>query len=121
MQYRGIDELRVKALETFVDRLKEREKDNLLRIVLFGSVARKDSRPYSDIDVFVMMKHGTMMELTERITDISIDIDIEEGDCKTHLSPFIVTESEYKEKKSFGIPIYHIIDKEGVILYDARA
>ncbi|MCL1940336.1 MAG: nucleotidyltransferase domain-containing protein, partial [Synergistaceae bacterium] len=49
-----IDELRVKALETFVDRLKEREGDNLLKVVLFGSVARGDSRLYSDIDVFVL-------------------------------------------------------------------
>jgi predicted nucleotidyltransferase len=115
-----IDELRVKALETFVDRLKEREGENLLKIVLFGSVARGDSRPYSDIDVFVLLKNDTNVDLSKHMADISVDIDIEEGECKVHLSPFAVVQKEYHEHKSFGVPIYHIIDEEGVILYDSE-
>lgn len=115
-----IDELRVKALETFVDRLKEREGDNLLKVVLFGSVARGDSRLYSDIDVFVLVKDGAHMELVERMSNIYIDINIEEGECKIWLSPFVVAQKEYYENKSFGVPIYHIIDEEGVVLYDSK-
>ena len=115
-----IDELRVKALETFIDKLKEREGDNLLKVVLFGSVARGDSRPYSDIDVFVLMRNGAYSELVERITEIYIDINIEEGECKVWLSPFVVSQEEYLEHKAFGVPIYHIIDEEGVVLYDAE-
>ena len=115
-----IDELRAKALETFVDKLKKREGDNLLKVVLFGSVARGDSRPYSDIDVFVLMKNGAYVELVERISEIYIDVNMEEGECKVWLSPFVATQEEYHERKFFGIPIYRIIDEEGVVLYDSE-
>jgi predicted nucleotidyltransferase len=115
-----IDKIRVKALETFVDRLKEREGDNLLKIILFGSVARGDSRPFSDIDVFVLIKNGVKDEIKDRVVDISVDIDLEEGECRIHLSPFVNIQEEYHEHKSFGIPVFHIIDEEGIVLYDSE-
>lgn len=113
-----IDKIRIKSLEVFVDKLKEREGDNLLKVVLFGSVARGDSQPDSDVDVFVLMKDGTNEELVECTTDIAVDVQLEEGECKVHISPFTSALKEYLEYKSFGIPVYHIIDDEGVVLYD---
>jgi predicted nucleotidyltransferase len=115
-----IDELRVKVLETFVDRLKKREGNNLLKVVLFGSVARGESRPYSDIDVFVLVKEGIKDDIKSQVIDISVDIDLEEGECKVHLSPFVSVQNEYREHKSFGVPVFHIIDEEGIVLYDSE-
>jgi predicted nucleotidyltransferase len=115
-----IDELRVKVLETFVDKLKKLEGENLLKVVLFGSVARGDSRPYSDIDVFVLVKDGIKDEIKDRVIDLSVDIDLDEGECKVHLSPFVSVQKEYNEHKSFGVPVFHIIDKEGIVLYGSQ-
>ena len=46
------------TLKEFVLRLKEAEGENLLRVVLFGSMARGDFDDESDTDVFVLLKEG---------------------------------------------------------------
>ena len=115
-----IGRLREKALEAFLEKLQEREGENLLQVVLFGSVARGDSRTNSDIDVFVLVDSGTNTELTERIVDISVDADIEEGECKVHIAPFINTLEEYRDGKTTGIPVFYNIEEEGVVLYDTE-
>ena len=110
--------LREKALSAFLEKLQKREGKNLLKVMLFGSVALGDSRPDSDIDVFVLVNNGTNMELTERIVEISVDADLEEGECKVHIAPFINTLEEYRDSRAFGVPVFYNIDEEGVILYD---
>jgi len=47
-----------KALAEFVRRLHEAEGNNLLRVVLFGSMARGDFDEESDTDVFVLLREG---------------------------------------------------------------
>jgi predicted nucleotidyltransferase len=113
-----VGRLRDRVLEIFTKKLQELEGNNLLRVVLFGSVARGDSEPDSDIDVFILVKNGTRMELTKRIVETSVDIDLEEGKCKTHISPFINVLDEYEADKKSGIPIFRSIDEEGIVLYD---
>jgi predicted nucleotidyltransferase len=97
MQYAlgEISRLRGKALEVFLEKLQEQEGENLLRVVLFGSVARGDSEPDSDMDVFVLVKNGTRWELMERIVDIAMDINLEAGESKVYISPFI-NRSKYR-------------------------
>ena len=112
--------LKKRVLEVFVRRLQELEADNLLRVVLFGSVARGDSKPDSDLDIFILVKNGTRMELTKRIVGLSVDIDLEEGHFKTHISPFINVQNEYETDKKLGIPVFRFIEEEGVVLYDVE-
>jgi predicted nucleotidyltransferase len=114
---RKIDQIRERSLEAFVEKLEKSEEDNLLRIVLFGSVARGDRRTDSDIDVFVLVKEGKRVELRDRILDISIDIDLNEGECRTHLSPFVNTLEEYESGIKIGVPVLNYIKEEGVVLY----
>jgi predicted nucleotidyltransferase len=116
---KAITRLREVVLETFVEKLKETEED-LLRIVLFGSVARGDSEIESDLDVFILLREGDGMELQERIVNIAVDIDLDVGDCKTHISPMIYTKEEYEDRIRFGIPVFKFIAEEGIVLYDAE-
>jgi predicted nucleotidyltransferase len=113
-----IGHLREKALEAFLENLQEQEGENLLRVVLFGSVARGDSESDSDIDVFVLVKNGTRWELMERIVDLAMDTNLEEGESKVYISPFINTLEEYGYARAIGLPVYYNIDEEGIVLYD---
>ena len=45
-----------KALKELVDRLKKVYKDNLVKVILYGSKARGDYREDSDIDILVVLK-----------------------------------------------------------------
>lgn len=110
--------LKESVLRIFVEKLKESEKDNLLRVVLFGSVARGTETALSDIDVFILLKEGRRFDLTNRIVDISTDVDLDYGDCKTRIAPFISNETEYL-RDSRIIPVFEEISREGVVLYDA--
>jgi len=51
-------------VEEFQRGLEEIYGDRLVRLVLFGSQARGDARPYSDIDIMVVL-HGDVEPLTE--------------------------------------------------------
>jgi predicted nucleotidyltransferase len=113
-----IGRLREKALEAFLEKLQWQEGKNLLRVVLFGSVARGDSESGSDIDVFVLVENGARMELSERIVGLAMDVNLEEGESKVYVSPFISTLEEYGYDRAIGLPVYYNIDEEGVILYD---
>ncbi|MCL1874690.1 MAG: nucleotidyltransferase domain-containing protein [Synergistaceae bacterium] len=46
-----------KTIEEFIHRLHLAEGDNLLQVVLFGSVARGDDCDDSDIDIFILLKN----------------------------------------------------------------
>jgi predicted nucleotidyltransferase len=113
-----IGRLREKALEVFLEKLQTQEGKNLLRVVLFGSVARGDSELDSDIDVFVLVERGARRELKERIVDLAMDINLEEGESKVYISPFISTLEEYGYSRAIGLPVYYNIDEEGIVLYD---
>jgi predicted nucleotidyltransferase len=110
--------LRKKALEAFLEKLQKQEGKNLLRVVLFGSVARGDSESDSDIDVFVLVENGTRAELRERIVDLAMDINLEEGESKIYISPLISTLEKDGYDRTIGLPVYYNLDEEGIVLYD---
>jgi predicted nucleotidyltransferase len=115
--------LREKALQAFLEKLQVQEGENLLRVVLFGSIARGDSEPDSDIDVFVLVKNTTEEELIDgfaidRIVALAMDVNLEEGESKIYISPFIRTLEDYGYARALGIPVYYSIDEEGIVLYD---
>ena len=112
-----LDKIRERLLEAFLGRLQERERDNLLRVVLYGSVARGDAREDSDVDVLVLVKNGEGLDLLDRVVEISVEADLEAGEFKTHLSPLAYDLAEFNEKQSI-VPFFWSIEKDGVVIYD---
>jgi predicted nucleotidyltransferase len=43
------------ALSDFLEKVKQQEGNNLLEVVLFGSYARNEQSPESDIDVAILL------------------------------------------------------------------
>ena len=117
---RKLDEIRERLLYTFLERLQEQEGDNLLRVVLFGSVARGDAGDNSDVDVLVLVKEGEGLDLLDRIVAISVEADIEAGEYRTHLSPLAYGLEEFTERRDV-VPLLWNIEKDGVVLYDTTA
>lgn len=119
------------TLREFVRRLKEAEGENLLRVVLFGSMARGDFDEESDTDVFVLLREGKRAE-KNRVSDIAVNTAYDTAfndpdnveEWYTLLSPFVRTEEELKQeimgKETWLIePVFTAIREEGVVLFES--
>ncbi len=100
------------ALETMVRRLHTRYDDQVKSIVLFGSKARGDAGPDSDIDVIVVLTNddphlrSSVRRLTARV---SLEYDL-------LISVRAVGRSRWRELSRYRFPIYRAIQAEGIPL-----
>ncbi|GHV36504.1 hypothetical protein FACS1894187_11210 [Synergistales bacterium] len=105
-----------KTLEFFVERVIEYAGDNLLKIVLFGSVARNEANKDSDIDVLVVLKERTL-EHFSNINGISADV-MWDMDFDENAYLEVLTVSEGKTQDLSYYSLMKNISREGVVLYD---
>ena len=110
------------TLQDFVFKLRESEGDNLLRVVLFGSMARGDYDEESDTDVFVLLRDGELSKKRAEIVDLAYDVSYG-TERYVLLSPFIETEHNLKRLvKGFPRwnlePVFEAIRGEGVPLFE---
>jgi predicted nucleotidyltransferase len=77
------------ALAEFVRRLRQELAQHILDIRLFGSEARGDAAPESDIDVLIVVQpDGARVALEDGIIDIAFDVNLEFG---VYISPRVLT------------------------------
>ena len=65
-----------RAAEAFIDIMRRELEGSLLMLALFGSKARGDDQPDSDID-FLLVTEGDSRDLERRLTNVTAAIDIE--------------------------------------------
>lgn len=92
--------------------IKKIPKRLVLRIVLFGSVARGEEESDSDIDLFLLVKNNQdKKDLDHYLQKLSLDcLDV----FGNRLSPYTLTEKQLKEKQ--GLDIISGIE-EGIEIY----
>jgi predicted nucleotidyltransferase len=77
------------AVEEFVRRVRETLPEHIVELRLFGSEARGDAAPDSDIDVFVVVQPDEQRaELETRVIDIAFDVNLAFG---VFISPTVTT------------------------------
>ncbi|GHV40571.1 hypothetical protein FACS1894187_21620 [Synergistales bacterium] len=109
-----IDPLTRKALDYFVADILKKQRGNILKIVLFGSVARGEENENSDIDVFLLLKKDD--QVNSDFTGSAIEAD---RSCKydTFTAPFTMSIKNYIGSRRIGMPIIKNIEREGIVLY----
>ncbi|MBC7074426.1 nucleotidyltransferase domain-containing protein [Candidatus Parcubacteria bacterium] len=103
---------RKNALKTFVRMLKERHKDEVEKIILFGSVARGDDRENSNVDVLVIVKDDSF-KMQRLISEIVVDILLKTG---VYISAKVLTLDEFNLLRRIGSSFYRSISKEGIVV-----
>ena len=93
-------------LQTYISEIKKIYGTHLSKIILYGSYARGDFRPDSDVDLKKYSK-----ELSYMTYDFNLDNDID-------IKPIVKSESHFK-KWVVNYPFYENVNKEGVVLYGA--
>jgi predicted nucleotidyltransferase len=83
------DPVRQQAVGEFVGRLRRAVAGNILDLRLFGSEARHEARPESDIDVLIVVQpEEARVQLEDRAIDIAFDVNLLFG---VYISPRVVT------------------------------
>lgn len=107
-----------RAVDEYVKRVAAHEKDNLLKIILFGSVARGETDKNSDIDLLVVLKERSLEDI-EEICGISAgvkwDMDFDEN---AYIQPLPLSEKETQGLEFYGL--MNNVNREGIVLYDSH-
>ena len=96
-------------LSEFKSRLSELYGDRLDRVILYGSQARGDAQPDSDIDVLVVLK-GTVNPWQEILHSENVTADVSRRHGAV-ISTVFVSESEFHRQ---GEPLLVTVHKEGI-------
>ena len=104
------------ALADYLAQLRTTCGDRLLRVMLFGSKARGDSEPESDIDILVVLR-GELDGLKDRLADLSYDISLNYG---VVVSDFVVGERRYDWMSRHNEPWLSEVMREGVELWRSQ-
>ncbi|MEW5766782.1 MAG: nucleotidyltransferase domain-containing protein [bacterium] len=102
-----------KALSQYLGILRKRYKKQISKIILFGSVARGNLDPESDIDLLVVITNGDQ-NLKDEINMACFDIILE---TDVILSPLVMDRETYEWHKKYHDPLYNNIQKDGIELW----
>ncbi|AKA72984.1 nucleotidyltransferase domain-containing protein [Saccharolobus solfataricus] len=116
-----IKEPYAKLLNDMVKIMREEFKDDLISVVLYGSVARGDNRNDSDVDLLIVIDNLPMDGILKRIrlfeTKVEDKLNLDEYWSKGYyisLSPILKTPEEAGKIS----PLYLDMVYDAVILYD---
>ncbi len=101
-----------KAIDQVVEQIVEKFKPQ--KIILFGSYARGNPRPESDVDLLVVMK--TQNKKNKQSLEIRRHLDVMFG-----LDLVVYTPKRLKERVEMGDWFLRDILKEGKVLYEASS
>ncbi|MBR6024784.1 MAG: nucleotidyltransferase domain-containing protein [Methanobrevibacter sp.] len=72
--------------------------DEIIRMILFGSVARGDDSDESDIDILIIVHHDNQ-ELEKVIDNLVVDFILEKEEV---ISPHVMTEEHFNKTKDYS-------------------
>jgi predicted nucleotidyltransferase len=107
-----LNEIEQKAINEFTTEIRNYLGDNIVSIKLFGSKARGNSEPDSDIDIYVLV-NKISLEQREHIFDITFQINLK---YDVYISPRVVCMETYKNPVFRLTPFIQSIEREGIPL-----
>jgi predicted nucleotidyltransferase len=108
------DPHRTRATEEFVRRLRHDLPEHIVDLRLFGSEARGQATPESDIDVLVVVQpDDRFVALETRVVDIAFDVNLA---FNVFISPTVVTSAILNHPVWRETPFIERVLHEGVAL-----
>ena len=101
-------------INTFVENVEGIVGPSLSQLILYGSYARGDNTPESDIDIMVLvnMDDDEIKNVRGEISDRAFDLIIQYG---VDISPIVINATHFNYWVD-TLPFYHQVKSEGVVL-----
>jgi predicted nucleotidyltransferase len=96
--------------EAFAKDVRKLLKDNLVEIVLFGSVARGEWSEESDIDLLIVVKNNPW-ETQKKLADLVVDYLLRYG---IYISPKVISIEDFEFMKRINPAFYINVSREGM-------
>jgi predicted nucleotidyltransferase len=101
-----------RAIDALISRLCERFPGEILQVILFGSKARGDSGPWSDIDLLTVVKEESW-PLREEINTLAARVSLEHG---VLLGPRVIGQERWERMQRDRFGLYQNAITEGISL-----
>lgn len=104
-------------IEQYVVEIKKMYGTHLRKVILYGSYARGDFRPDSDVDIMILLDISdlALKAYSQRLSYMTYDYNL---DHDLDIKPIAKNEDHF-HKWVDNYPFYANIHKEGVVLYEA--
>lgn len=104
-------------IEQYISEIKKIYGSHLRKVILYGSYARGDFRPDSDVDIMILldMSDIELKAFSQELSYMTYDFNL---DNNLDIKPIAKSEKHFI-KWIANYPFYSNIDKEGVVLYGA--
>lgn len=103
------------ALASVIKKLPPYIRKRIISLAIFGSISKREEKPYSDIDLFLVVKDKKDKEsLEEGLEKINSRIMRQYGNA---LSPYILSEQEVKAKFKKGLPLLKNIMRNHKLIF----
>ena len=102
------------VLYQFASQLRQLLGDDLIKVILYGSYARGDFCPNSDVDLMILVKRKPeeVHLIENQIYDMAFDIELETG---IDISPLIKSADQFNYWVDV-LPFYRNVQNEGVFI-----
>lgn len=111
-QFNGLTSREGEAIQSFLQRLRHAYGDLIRKTVLFGSKARGDSEPESDIDILIIVAEESWA-LRDDISRIAAQ---ESLAYDVLIGPRVIGLNRWRRMASDRFALYENISKEGLTL-----
>ena len=104
-------------IEQYIAELKKIYGTHLRKVILYGSYARGDFSPDSDVDIMILldMSDADLKAYSQQLSYMAYDFNL---DNDLDIKPIAKSEEHFR-KWVVNYPFYANIHKEGVVLYGA--
>ncbi len=108
----------LEAVEIFRARLHELLRPDQIRsLILYGSKARGDANPYSDVDLLLVIDNLTP-DQRESLHNLTLDICVPDQ-IDTDVQIITYTKDKADESESYGAFLFQNIERDGIVLEGA--
>lgn len=101
----------------YIEHVKAIYGNHLQKIILYGSYARGEATPSSDIDIMILVDLDDMeiKKYSDALSDVTYDINL---DYDVMIMPIVKNENHFNYWVKV-YPFYNNVNREGVSLYGA--
>jgi len=103
-----------RSVTEFVERVRQQFDGQLVSAILFGSRARGEAQPDSDMDILVVMSSADP-QVRRAIRDLAVEVWLEHG---LYLSTRVWSQAHWRELEALQTLLYRNIRRDGINLLE---